>query len=216
MLAPSSGIIADDETTVCIERESHQMTWEALVAGLAALIGAVVGGLFAIWAQAREARAQAARDREAREHDRAEARRADGMADCRAILAEFIELRRLTPTIQNDSGAWRRIWTSDRQDALHLRAGLIPDDRTRKAVSRLLEHIDRAPVFAKGSSDWPGAIWELGELVDLLLKKAVQIMNAYVRGDAISDELTDVSFFEGIADRHDEWFNAELRARGAL
>lgn len=185
--------------------------WEWLRVLLAALLGALVGGLFTIRAQAvqakidREAQEQREIAADKRESARitAESRerlRAESMREVRELVVTFTSVHRDVQPFA-DSGAttknpdadpvrraWEsRIWPSERSLEVDVVSLLIWDAQTRGYMRRIVRALDYAPKFARGGSP-ESTGHELAFVAGQLTSVAIEILGSYMRDESPSSE----------------------------
>ncbi len=159
---------------------------------LAALVGALAGGLFTLLGQSRAERAQARRDVLARAAQIEEARRAALDSDMRSLHKSFADLMseidsQASPSwiVLGDHPKWReewaKIWTKRRQASLRVRADLIPDANTRRRVLEIVEFLSFAE-WHTAEAAWPGAPGRgLRWLATQLASEGAATLAAYLR-----------------------------------
>ncbi|MDF2918358.1 MAG: hypothetical protein K0S70_2575 [Microbacterium sp.] len=200
--------------------------WEWVRTVAAALLGAVIGGLFTLRGQARAAKQQADRDETAREAALEAARREDTKADARALFESFIDLERAISdadrTFSQMIGeeawypAWKTIWTKERRRVMRAQAGLLPDRGTRERVTKVIYFLNQARNQSV-EGNWPGVPdRDLFRLVEALASEGTEIVEAYLRRDPFETrregfveklEKTDAEYNEwqrDVLERHDE------------
>lgn len=166
--------------------------WEWTRTAGAALLGAVVGGAFTIWAQALEARAQARRDITSRASEAAEARRADVRDDARALFRAYIDLsEEISRSSSTDDGggsaawaeAWFRIYSQERRAAIRVLTGLIPDAEIREFLAKVNHYTFFAEDYSARGNKGSRFRYDHRNLVRFLTLDAIDAMASYLRGD---------------------------------
>ncbi|MBS1896959.1 MAG: hypothetical protein JSS88_06210 [Actinobacteria bacterium] len=170
--------------------------WEWLRPTAAALLGAFVGGLFTLWGQRQSASQQVAREEAESVKRRGEALRDQSREDAKLLFAEFTALHRAIQTSELSFGnhvdghtwipEWNDIWTRERSLDLDVRARLLTDPIIREQVQRLVEYLDRAPLYSDGGDgefDSP-LDTNLHYMVGQLSAEGVELLGAYLRGDS--------------------------------
>lgn len=171
-----------------------EAVWEWIRTVLAALFGAVLGGLFTLRGQTKAAEAQAARDEVARQHQLADARRADTQDDARALFRAFVDLERdvLSAPVGSTSGGgrpswsgvWQEIWTAERRSEFRVLAELIPEREPREQIGEIVRFLGLAIDYS-GEGDNPGGSnFPLRSLARGLAAEGLGTMSAYLRHDA--------------------------------
>lgn len=169
--------------------------WNSLRPAFAALIGALVGGLFTLWGQRRASIAQVTRDENAALREEDIRRRDQARADARALFEDYTELHReiqeAPASLGQQAGLsswhkeWRAIWTRERSLVLDVRARLVPDDATRQLVQEVVQLLDLAGTVSGGfeAAGNPVALsTPLRYVVSQLSAEGIEVMGAYLRG----------------------------------
>jgi len=198
----------------------------------AALLGALVGGLFTLWGQARAARSQIAAQvmRDAVEEQRtttawertqdAQAR-ADSLDEARRLHRSFSALHgelqgndlSVNEVIRGVDWQprWRTIWTPERSLDLDITSDLIRDEAARAQVQRVLKLLDNARDISLDG--WPGATrYPLRTLALNLSALGTKIVAAYLRRDPPPEEYeTTMAALEDNLKRFEEWQDDQVR-----
>lgn len=169
--------------------------WDSLRPAFAALIGALVGGLFTLWGQRRASTTQITRDEKAALREEDIRRRDQARADARALFEDFTQLHReiqeAPASIGQQAGLsswrkeWKAIWTRERSLVLDVRARLVPDDASRRLVQELVQLLDLAGDVSGGyeAAGNPVALsTPLHYVVSQLSAEGIEVMGAYLRG----------------------------------
>lgn len=170
-----------------------EAVWEWVRTVAAALLGAVIGGLFTLRGQTRAAKQQLDRDEKARQAALEDARREDTKADARALFESFIDLERAISDADRTFAqmigeqawypTWKTIWTKERRRVIRAQAGLIPDRTTRESLTQVVYFLNRAR-DQSAEGNWPGAPdRNLYHLVQALASEGTEIVEAYLRRD---------------------------------
>lgn len=183
-------------------RDAEALGWLRTV--IAGVVGALIGGLFSLWGQARQARNQMALQKlqfeseresgDARwELDRRAAARIQSLEVARELFEHFTALQRsiqaakptLSEIVQTASWGpkWREIWTEESSLNLDVRARLIADEDTRQEVQRIVQYLDRASSVSLDTSACGFVRMRLREIVGHLTAEGIEFMGAYIRGD---------------------------------
>ncbi|MFJ4015193.1 hypothetical protein [Microbacterium sp. NPDC090014] len=159
---------------------------------LAALFGAVLGGLFTLRGQVKAAEAQVARDEIARQNQLADARRADAQDDARVLFRAFVDLERdvLSAPVGSSNGGspwwssvWQGIWTAERRSEFRVLAELIPEHEPREQIGEIVRFLSLVIEYS-GEGDDPGdSNFPLRSLAHGLASEGLGAMSAYLRHD---------------------------------
>ncbi|EYT59709.1 hypothetical protein [Microbacterium sp. UCD-TDU] len=197
--------------------------WEWLRPLGAALLGAIVGGSFALWGQIRAGREQAVRDTATADRARADALRDQSRAEAMQLFTDFTELHRdirNTPSTFADWAdsrhwvpKWRDLWTDDRSLDIEVRARLLTDEDTRAQVQTVVYYLDRAARYAAtGPGTYsPHGGFSIQYYVKHLADEGVAVVGAYLRGEphATLREATWVNLRK-VEAAYDEWEEYEV------
>lgn len=179
--------------------------WDWFRTVLAALFGALVGGLFTLLGQRGQSEAQrqlqqkqfaadAAANQERWDHERKVEARTASLADARVLFEEFTALHRacqsakpsLSESLRNASWEpkWKLIWTENQSLDMDVRARLITDPVIRSAVSELVRYMDSIPNLTKDGSPYPRRLGVgLREAALQLTAEGIEIVGAYIRNE---------------------------------
>ncbi|MGW9114779.1 hypothetical protein [Microbacterium sp. NPDC055683] len=172
--------------------------WEWLRPTGAALLGALVGGLFTLWGQRQSAAQVADRETKAADRVRYETLRDQSREEAHKLFTGFTELHRdiqdspwTFSQIANGrhwASHWREIWTKDRSLDLDVRARLLTDAETRRQVQKLVWYLDSAENNADGPFAQYGEFrspldTNLRYMVEQLSAEGIELLGAYLRGE---------------------------------
>lgn len=172
--------------------------WEWLRPLGAALLGAVIGGSFTLWGQARATREQAARDAAAADRARTEVLRDHSREDAKVLFVAFTELHREIQSSvltfaqhmngQHWAADWGKIWTRSRSLDLDVRARLLTDPSIRARVQELVKYLDSAVDYADGGDGGfrSPLTTNLHYMVSQLSAEGLEVVGAYLRGEGHS------------------------------
>ena len=171
------------------------VVWDWVRTTGAALLGALIGGLFTLWGQRQSAAQQVAREDAASKRHRLDALRDQSRDDAKTLFVAFTELHREIQTApltigQHMNGQlwapeWGKLWTRNRSLDLDVRARLLTDPDTRIKVQALVGYLDSASDFADGGDGgFPSPLsTNLHYMVSQLSAEGVELMGAYLRGE---------------------------------
>ncbi|MRX44502.1 hypothetical protein [Agromyces kandeliae] len=169
------------------------IAWEWVRTALAAFIGAVLGGIFTLRAQANASRDQAERDSVARENQLMHARRVAVEKDMQDLHEKFVKLVAAVDTSPQTilhmvgqepwAPLWKEIWTYDTRIGMRSQADLIPVAEVRSQVVQIVEFLNDARDHSWESA-WHGAPERsLRRLAGQLAAEGAETMAAYLRHD---------------------------------
>lgn len=117
------------------------VVWDWVRTTGAALLGALIGGLFTLWGQRQSAAQQIARESEASVRQRHDSLRDQSIADAKLLFAEFTALHRDIQVSELELGnyidghtwlpSWNKLWTKARSLDMDVRARLLTDELIR-------------------------------------------------------------------------------------
>lgn len=166
------------------------------IAAGAALLGAIVGGLFTLWSQAREASAQRSRDAETSRHQREVRQIERSEGDVRTALQLFLDCRQ---ALREEELIQREVlgpdlvgWDSAQFLSPHVRrlnaaVLLVPDPNVRAQTTWIVEHLLSATHFvddAQGFEEDSVCRLRLTDVLRKLLGHGVELLAAEIRGDS--------------------------------
>lgn len=171
-----------------------QRVWEWVRTVLAALLGALIGGIFLLRGQTKAAEAQATRDEIARQNQLADARRKDTQDDARALFRAFVDLERdiadqpVSIRLKDEQRStwipiWQDIWTAERRSEFRVLGELIPEKEPREQIGTVVRFLNMAEEFSNESTDHWGTDLRLRHLVSGLAREGLATMSAYLRHD---------------------------------
>ncbi|WP_336640080.1 hypothetical protein [Microbacterium sp. USHLN272] len=168
--------------------------WDWLRPTLAALLGALVGGLFTLWGQRQSMSVQRDRDEDAWERAQESARYQASREDAKHLFEDFVSLAReiqekpLTwAQIQGKEGwskDWRAMWTTTRSLGFDVRTRLLPDIDVRSALLELLDFLDNATNLSREDGfPSPGLNVGVRRIVEIVTSEGIDVMGGFLRGD---------------------------------
>jgi len=202
-------------------RDDAVWTWVRTV--FAALLGALIGGLFTLWGQSRQAKVQRDTLETQRVEDRKNSAHAQSLVAAHDLFEGFTDAHRQVqhakPTIGDyATGAdwsphWNGIWTEDVSLDLDVKASLIADPDARAQVKRIVDLLDQAKNVAR-ESHYPTALKiGLREIVGQLTAESIDVLGAYIRNEPHDSKRA--AMFEALdtsVANYDKWEEHQIEA----
>lgn len=196
MTSSAGGDAADPWWLIALYWTADEDVWIWIRTAAAALIGALIGGLFSLRGQVRAEKAQARRDEKAREQQMQDARRSALDEKNMVLHARFTELLSTIDTsgetIQQMAGAapwrdeWKAIWTYERRTAIRTEADFLTDPSIRQHVLDVIRFLNQA-VDLSWEGAWPGApSRNLKRVVGLLAAEGAESIATYLRREPLA------------------------------
>jgi hypothetical protein len=172
------------------------VVWAWVRTVFAALLGALIAGLFTLWGQSRQAKVQRDSVESQRAEDRKNSAHAQSLEAAHDLFEGFTGVHRQVqhakPTISDYvSGAdwsphWDGIWSEDVSLNLDVKASLIANPDARAQVKRIVGRLDQAKDVAR-ESHYPTALSiGLREIAVQLTAEGIQVVGAYIRNEPIT------------------------------
>ncbi|MCZ0710565.1 hypothetical protein OYT00_11190 [Microbacterium paraoxydans] len=170
------------------------IVWDWVRTTGAALIGALIGGLFTLGGQRQSMLIQSSRDKAAWVRTQDASRYDRSREDARKLFEDFAMLAREIQNkgetwaqLQGDetwADDWKSIWTTNRSLAFDVRARLLPDPDVRSAILELLDFLDSAPNLSTDDGHpSPGLKVGVRTVVQLATAESIDVMSGFLRGD---------------------------------
>jgi hypothetical protein len=187
----------------------------------AAIAGGLIAGVFTVWGQGRQAKADRASQNLQFTEDRKIAARAESIQTARDLFESFVKLDnavRFAKQVRSESewllDLWPTIWTESTRTTIVTQSRLLVEDRAnaRESINQIVQYLLRADIIAN-EAGWNHANTNipLRTIAQNLADEGISIMSAYIRDEEHS---TTQGVFLGQLDQgwsdYLQWEQAEI------